>query len=68
MEWQPIDTAPMDGTLILTCNIGFYYPQCGVWASYHPNATGKECWRTTDVCGNKLNPTHWMPLPDPPIK
>jgi len=65
--WMPIETAPKDGTMILTCSCNtVYYPQTSVWASYHPNAEGKQCWRTDRVCGDKLNPTHWMPLPPPP--
>ena len=65
--WQPIETAPKDGTLVLTCVEGVYYrPITGVWSSYHPNQAGKTCWRTSPVGGDKIAPTHWMPLPDPP--
>lgn len=69
-KWQPIETAPTDGTIILTCNIdaSMYIPVAACWAAYHPNATGNQCWRTSPVCGNKVDATHWMPLPDPPIE
>lgn len=64
--WQPIETAPKDGTELLLCSIHLYSPRTGCWATYHPNAMGKAGWRTAPICGDKLNPTHWMPLPPPP--
>jgi hypothetical protein len=68
MKWQTIESAPKDGTPILGCSLGYYVPQYIVWATYHPNAQGKECWRTSDICGNKVEGiSHWMPLPKPPI-
>lgn len=68
-SWQPIDTAPRDGNYILACvdHPNFYAPCAIVWASYHPNAKGKEGWRTSHICGNKMDHvTHWMPLPPLP--
>lgn len=64
-EWQPIATAPRDGTSILT------YPHYAVtsWVSedVYPGPgwsdgwdEGIERWKTTD------KPTHWMPLPKSP--
>lgn len=75
-NWQPIETAPKDGTLI------------DLWA-YCENHNDWErranCrWETmADFLGNEfdgwyglnngrwwscnfVNPTHWMPIPDPP--
>lgn len=80
-EWQPIETAPMDGTSILVHNNNA--PGC-------PGGVADECWAgNTDVAawwadekgGNgewicymsavldptlHFDPTHWMPLPSPP--
>lgn len=69
-SWLTIDTAPKDGTAILACAEGReYVPTTAYWAAYHPNATGKQCWRTSKICGNKIEGlTHWMPLPSPPEK
>lgn len=54
--WQPIETAPKDGTRVLlstpTGKIadGAFYQRYGVWSWPYVMA----------------NPTHWMPLPAPP--
>lgn len=74
--WQPIETAPKDGTRILAC-VGppvtipppdyewAYAPTTVSWRTYHPNATGKACWR--DSSGVKTDRIRWwMPLPEPP--
>jgi len=71
MEWKLIDTAPKDKR-ILGCTWHpelphLYAPKMIVWAAYHPNSSGKTCWRDSEICGNKMERvTHWMPLPDVP--
>ena len=65
-NWQPIATAPKDGTLILVCVDAYYLPKTACWAIYNPNSSGKATWRDSPVCGAKLDPTHWMPLPPMP--
>jgi len=70
MDWINVDDKepPKDGTKILVCNTIRYYPQVAVWASYHPNAKGKECFRTDDIGGDKIEFfTHWMQLPEEPF-
>jgi len=61
-EWQPIETAPKDGTEILIFVDGhrevshFEAGETGwPWVDY----SGTSAWRI-DL------PTHWMPLPAPP--
>lgn len=65
MTWQPIESAPKDGTEILIA-----YDGSVSIAFFH---TGYDNWR--DENGVKLdwdpdwfdqNVTHWMPLPEPP--
>jgi len=58
-EWQPIETAPKDGTEILT----YRKARLISVASYWPHE-GAE-WCVSDGV-HILNVTHWMPLPPPP--
>lgn len=66
MEWQPIETAPTDGTVFLGYRLG----QVGE-AYTRVSGDGREIW---SFCGTSgavkfhpyLKPTHWMPLPKPP--
>lgn len=71
--WQPIETAPKDGTKILG-----YDPDIGVSTmSYFDDGSlvfYSKSWIIAlfDVCDEcypkpiGINPTHWMPLPPPP--
>ncbi len=64
-QWQPIETAPKDGTeLIVYGSTGHYgtnNANC-IFACFH-----RGQWRTL-IKGHALKPapTHWMPLPTPP--
>jgi hypothetical protein len=62
MEWQPIETAPKDGRPVL----GY---RAGDMATVEWRATWKE-WALvvpgTYAEDDDWEPTHWMPLPDPP--
>lgn len=56
-EWQPIQTAPKDGTEVL-----LYYPALRA-TRMGPGAMLK----VGTVRGlPSRTPTHWMPLPEPP--
>lgn len=71
--WQPIDTVPLDGTWVLLTGGNSSRHQYGD----QPNNPGMAIcrwpiweaggWRDQwdDYYGPE-NPTHWMPLPDPP--
>ena len=60
MKWQPISTTPKDGTWILTWTWGIQRSD-GPWMVVRGN--GGE-W--VDEVGGWYDPTHWMPLPEPP--
>ena len=71
MNWQPIETAPKDGTDILICDMTAQTPRCDL---VHWNQGWIGCSSTTlEYIGTYLSasvgfymPTHWMPLPEPP--
>ena len=72
MIWQPIDTAPKDGTVIDVWGHGRRYP--GVrWTHWiEPEFQNWEIEQPYDALGGAhwdlplISPTHWMPLPEPP--
>lgn len=67
MEWQSIETAPKDGEMVLIAHntlrggalIRESWLEDGVW--YFMSGQG-----LTPLTG-EYRPTHWMPLPPPPI-
>jgi disulfide bond formation protein DsbB len=60
VSWQPIETAPRDGTRILLFIPGFIGDKIwtGLWANAWFTSIGK--------CDPDEQPSHWMPLPEPP--
>jgi alpha-galactosidase/6-phospho-beta-glucosidase family protein len=74
MEWQPISTAPKDGTRIDLWGINhLHYAKPGQrrvnvgWGTVR-DWMGNErddwqTWRSED-----FEPTHWMPIPKPPTE
>lgn len=80
--WQPIETAPRDGTLIdawrdssrETVYWGFPPHDCGEMGAYCDSdwhsikQPGWICSTFGEFVGGKHDPfTHWMPLPRPPL-
>ncbi len=67
-EWQPIETAPRDGTAVLLWLQDEGFSVKGAWMPVHGN---NPMWwiREMDISqsddGFHLI-THWMPLPDAP--
>ncbi len=73
-EWQPIETAPKDGSWFVIWThgepeVGRYNPT--MWTDYKPVGGGlfraeeKEIYQW-DGFNNFDAATHWMPLPEPP--
>lgn len=59
MTWQPIESAPRDGTVILITDgevvqSGYYESAAGIWRS------------EAEQCLLWAAPTYWQPLPEPP--
>ena len=77
--WQPIDTAPRDGTLIDVWiggefpgrrpDVSWREPSDSEWWVHGgdtietPDATWHDCFGPLGRCEQ---PTHWMQLPEPP--
>jgi hypothetical protein len=64
--WQPIETAPRDGTTVL-----LYFPDAGksqidvgYWIEWEVgDANWSNEWTDAEI---DCDPSHWMPLPEPP--
>jgi hypothetical protein len=62
MNWQPIETAPKDGTRVILYRagrkvcLGEYVPRDWGWML--------EGWKNSN--GNFFEPSHWQPLPEAP--
>lgn len=74
MNWQPIETAAKDGARVLlwvdgVVLIGIWYVH---WLNGEPHKYRPPGWEQADTCFGyiagmgPLNPSHWMPLPEPP--
>lgn len=62
-QWQPIETAPKDGSWILVSD------PSGTWMDSARFYEGAWCSWPTTICQygpEEDPPTHWMPLPEPP--
>lgn len=58
MKWQPIETAPRDGTIFIAW-FGEYAESGYFWEG------GSFVWQH-DGDSPMTGPTHWMPMPPPP--
>ena len=74
MGWQPIETAPKDGTFVLLYGIRSHWqgprangprPRKLGEPSVRQGHWSSGLWQTGDLSRWEA-PTHWMPLPEPP--
>lgn len=68
-DWQPIETAPKDGTIFLVFNRGvrgrhIHDVWCGTYLAEKQGLVAAGQFDGAPHLG--WLPTHWMPLPDPP--
>lgn len=61
MKWQPIETAPKDGTRVLLGGT-FYGDAWEMMTGFYQDGIGLK----TDGAAGDWIVTHWMPLPAPP--
>lgn len=72
-EWQPIETAPRDGTSV---DLWAKREKTSEWSRYTDCRWGQPRWGTEPIGDKKwlglndqysiVTPTHWRPLPKPP--
>ena len=70
-EWQPIETAPKDGSVVLAT-----WGDLVVMATFHCEGSSsdvyavavpdKEFFQWHEMVNRLFRPTHWKPLPQPP--
>ena len=66
-DWQPIETAPKDGTVILAWRDGWVKPTLLLWLAHRDlEAPGWCPYERQPIRPRGSQPTHWMPLPEPP--
>lgn len=66
-EWQPIETAPKDGSPMMLWHVNWKCPISCVWDRVN-GVNNDFPWREI-TCSNRWpmqSFTHWMPLIDPP--
>lgn len=68
MKWQPIETAPKDGTHIIAWRATAKPPHCEsmYFVPYDEDGNGLWHWVQDGDSPSENFPTHWMPLPPPP--
>lgn len=71
MDWQPIETAPIDGTEFIGLHVGRIANPIGL--AYRVQRDDCEMWHFAGQTGcvnkwpeKKLKPTHWIPKPPNP--
>ena len=60
-DWREIETAPKDGREVLVYDETFHTIEIAGW---HVDDYDEGGWQTGDF--GTCEPTHWMPLPEPP--
>ncbi len=70
-KWRNINSAPKDGSNILLWD--GHEVEKAAWR--RPHSGGRKGWCLPDSdqdeqggCAEVWNPTHWMPIPKPPIR
>lgn len=70
MEWQPIETAPKDGTPYLAVEMAGGKAIDWAVCSWHVTSKGRKWMNVLGSAGHDceptIDPTHWTPLPEPP--
>jgi len=68
--WQPIETAPTNTSVLIFIPNAEHYGE-GIYRGLQVDMRTGRHWTVSGLhmgrdCGTTWQPTHWMPLPDPP--
>ena len=72
-NWRPIETAPKDGTQILGfdewegINVCYWIDCSEVWEQRDTKYGWARYYDSTEMSYVTFEPTHWQPLPEPPL-
>ena len=73
MTWEPIETAPLDGTQVLLWCPEFKHPlKVGEYVKSEMYRNGnliseRKYWSIGSMTFDEPQPTHWMRAPDAPV-
>lgn len=67
LAWQPIETAIRDRAMLITDGSSMCVAE---WNFIHAEWQPENCYASDSECSvyTSIEPTHWMPLPAPPIQ
>lgn len=66
-EWRDIATAPRDQTRVLLWGVSHDTSEIGRYCTDTDMSGARAGWQVLWVDGwRSANPSHWMPLPEPP--
>jgi hypothetical protein len=76
-EWQPIETAPRDGSHVLLCELiktydddfndyQYWYKYTGFYVEERDDFILSSKWRCAEYDAFDRNPKYWQPLPNDP--
>lgn len=67
-NWQPIETAPRDGTEVILWDVFGVTTAYWGWSDDYAKEIGyiPTWWATYPGAHNPQTPTHWMPIQPPP--
>lgn len=66
MTWKPISSAPRDGTSVIVYSKEVHDFDDPTSVSHWSEFNNAWCFSHYDRYLGPENPTHWMPLPEPP--
>lgn len=64
VKWQPIETAPKDGTVIICLDVKYREVEFGAWCEWEEDGFKEAAFLNIYNEEHELTPTHWAPAPE----